>query len=473
MSNFIPNPNGPTDSAYVQGWLSADQNKRDNNKDNRDEQQQQMANEAFSLQKDAIMKKNTIDDGMAIAGKDGGYEGVIDYLKQVDPDRALAFHAAKLKLDKSMMDNDVYAAMVPVQKAKALVEGYGLLGKMGASIMQAKDPQAAQAMYDQMLPMVRGVNPDAPSDVHSAMPMFMLASAQAMPENQLFQANKQAVSSQTEIGKIDLDLRTRINAGIPPNDPTILALIQQRDQAANGQSASMLQKSQAQLRMLQMQQSTAQMQQRMANRKVSASELLNKNLLSASSDFTSNLDNFTNSKSDLETLAKDPSNSYAQAQLSKTFVKLVNGGGTSDGAALKSLYATGAPEALKHIQEMATGKRVWLNAPEVKALTTVMNDTIQTKLKRQQSIESQFQQSVGSYDDGQGGSMVDWSTVRKPSQDYLDFISQPKSAGSIPPDLQSMAADAIKQGAPKEAVQKRIQELMSQNQQGTQNNGQQ
>lgn len=152
-------------------------------------------------------------DGMKAAAQTGGYNGVIDYLSVTDPEKAIKFHKEKLELDASIMQNDVMQTLVPTQKAKAMVEGYGALGKMGYALLNAKPNERAE-MYKQMLPMIKTVNPNAPDSLDDkATGMFMLASSQAQPENILFGEKQNQAIFKTELGRLAMARQQALKSG--------------------------------------------------------------------------------------------------------------------------------------------------------------------------------------------------------------------------------------------------------------------
>lgn len=189
------------------GYIAAQNELRAQHGDQRDADANARANdtqgmmrEGFGWKRQDRAKEQFIQSGMVASAKEGGYAGVIHFLETADPTKAIEFTKSKLSLDKDMMSNDLFSSMLPVEKAKALAEGYGILGKMGTAIAKAPADQR-QAMYDQMMPLVKTVNPNAPKDIQSATPMFMLSIAQATPENVLFQTKKTAADLSSEVGK--------------------------------------------------------------------------------------------------------------------------------------------------------------------------------------------------------------------------------------------------------------------------------
>lgn len=190
---------------FLDAFYTAQQNNRANTMSSD-------VHETHTDQQQLFQQQQQIQQGMSQAAQTGGYSGVIDYLRTADPDRAMKFEDAKNTLDQHMMQSSVMSALLPGEKAKALAEGYGVLGKMGGAILQAK-PADRQAMYDQMQPIIKTINPNAPSDVASAAPMFMLANAQADPNNNQYLSQKTLALGNTAVDNLSTSIQTRKERG--------------------------------------------------------------------------------------------------------------------------------------------------------------------------------------------------------------------------------------------------------------------
>lgn len=141
-------------------------------------------------------------EGMRDAANQGGYQGVLDYLSLVDPERALKMHKDKLDLDSQIMKNEVAEAALPGQKMEALAGAYGALGKMGYALLKA-NPEDRDNMYQQMKPMVKLLNPNASETLDkNAINMFMLSASQSVPENILYGSMKNNAILSTQLGKL-------------------------------------------------------------------------------------------------------------------------------------------------------------------------------------------------------------------------------------------------------------------------------
>lgn len=205
----------------AKGVLMAQENSRE-------ERKMSMLEEQQSWKRHDVEREQAIQLGMSQAAQQGGYEGVIKYLQNADPVRAIQFHELKLGLDQSMMKTDVMKAQSQTKIAEAMAEGYGVIGKMGLALLKA-DPQDRQNMYKQMLPMIKQVNPDAPTSLNDkAISMFMLSAAQATPQNQLFVNQGIAQKATSAMGK-NIDDLIRAKALYGEDSPQAQLLQKQID----------------------------------------------------------------------------------------------------------------------------------------------------------------------------------------------------------------------------------------------------
>lgn len=396
------------------------------------EAQQGMEQESLGWKRTDRDKARMISDGMATAAGKGGYEGVIDYLKGVDPEKAIAFTKEKLDLDKSIMQNDMYKFMTPIEKEKALVDGYGSLGKLGMALAKAP-PGQQQAMYDLMKPMVKAINPNAPDDVAHTLPMFMLSAYQAIPNNQLFKYNDGIQQAESNVGKINNDIQRRINAGADPQtDPALQSLIAQRDQYKTKGEQNALQLYQTKL-MLAGNASTHQ------QKVLSATEALNQSLGKASGDFNNFLGPYANAAADIAALKKNPNDSYSQMSLARAYVLARNKGATSENDAKIAFTAFGVADWAKRVESWSKGEKVTLNRNEQAALIHIFQNEAQNQYKKQLSIESQYKNSSNSYNGPGGDGLINWDAMRLPSRQFETIQKTISTAGQ---PVQKMAPAA-------------------------------
>lgn len=416
-----------------------------------------MRKEEFGWKRNDREREEQIRSGIMSAAQDGGYEGVVDFLKGIDPERALKVHAEKLDLDTKIMKNEVLAAQAPNEINKAMVESYGILGKLGHAVLKAPEEER-DAMYKQILPMVKRINPDAPDSLdNNAMGMFMLAAAQATPENQLFLGSKANLRYASQVSKASAELQSLYAEGKTAENDL---------QVANLESYLRQTKVKEQSSYIQMAQAEAQKNKTLQD----STESFNKTLNQASNDFNKALDSYSQVKAHMESLKKDPNNAYSQSVVQRMFIKSVNSGAMSLADEALGDTATGIPGLQKKLSSMASGYKVNLNNKELTTLSSAWETSMKGKYSRQTELEQQFSQSMSAYKN------VDQSAVRKPSQQYLELVNkygqkaqgggqQQMDVSNLPPQIQQMANDAIQRGANPEAVKQRIQQIMQQQQQ--------
>lgn len=454
-SGIAPQNVGP---GFVEGYLKAQDNRRADAVSRRADKGAELAqgefgikNEQMNWAREAHAKEDIIQVGMAEAGKEGGYEAVIDYLKGADPARAMEFQTAKNGLDASMMKNQVMKATVPSETAKAMAEGYGALGQMGAAVLRA-NPEERQGMYEAMQPMIRTINPDAPANVTDALPMFQLAMAQSIPANLLYGAKKELSGTLSAQEKVARNIEARAAAGeTVENSPAMAALVAQQ----NIVKERLLQ---TQIKVANAKVDTINKQQDNMSQQMAATETISKNLQTSSKDFTTFMDTFTGVEGALNTLQKDPTNSQAMHALSRSFVKSYNKGQTSETDALIGMSAVGMPALKKKLEGFKTGQEVVLNEAEIKNLANSYQQLQAEKLAYQKSVESQYEKSTVSY-----GNLVNWKDIRKPSEAYMEYargkIDEQKTG--IPADLQAMADNALKQNKDPALVKQMLDKLVA------------
>lgn len=406
-------------------------------------------------QKSEILKAN-----MADAMQQGGYSAVVELLKSQDPAQAIQFHSEKLKLDAQIMGNEVMQAVGKNEIDKAMVESYATLGKFGAAINQAKTPEEADAMYKQILPMIKKINPEAPNSLEKARSMLSLAAAQATPADQLFKANNGAVTMNSNVAKIDSDIQSRIRAGVPMDDPGMQALVAARDTyVAKGQQA-IIQKTATELRM----KSQGVQNESTVYRNTQG---LQKDIATASKDYLGFMDTYTGVKATLETLQKDPTNSAAQGSLGRLMAAAVQKGVLTDKDVSQTVMSeAGVNELIKnYANPWAKGELTNLSPREIKNLSNLFDSTAKMKTERQNIIEGQFKDTLGGY-----GDVIKKDQIRFPSEQYqqmeasakLGRISKQYGLDQMPPQIQSMAAEAIDAGKDPRAVVQMANQMMQQ-----------
>lgn len=392
---------------WAKGFELGQQNQRAN-------AAQQNENEKMSWSRTDRMEKRQIDEGMRTAAQEGGYSGVVDYLKTADPERAIMFDDAKQKLDQSMLKTETMASLLPAEQLKALGEGYSVIGKMGMALLNAPDKDK-QNLYNTMLPMIRKINPEAPDDVMAATPMFLLAASQATPANLLFRDKNGLANAQSNVAKLESDISKRLAAGADPQtDDALKSMLVQRE----GYRSKALQ---AQINLTNTQLNQTRLNQNQQLKIFQANETFNKNLQSYSKDFIDKMSVYKDTYSAVQMIAKDPSNPYPQMVLARKFAMGLNKGAFSENDAKIAFAAGGIPEFLKKIQSTLGNDKVTLNPRERDLLIKTWKGMMQSNLDSQVTSEDAFRKSAESdnYKD-----LIDWNSVRKPSDQLKALFSQ-------------------------------------------------
>lgn len=452
LNSYLANNYQPGAYGEMQGYLTAKEEQRAQNKDMREERTLNMAEEAFGWKREEHQKEQILQAGMRQAAQDGGYEGVIAYLEKADPERAINFTSAKVKLDEQIMNNDVLKNIkIPQMREEALLDSYGKLGQMGAAILKAP-AEVRDTMYQRLLPLAKQINPEMPDTLQEAAPTLLLAAAQATPANQFFAAGKKDYEAKSQVGKIGQDIESYIKAGVGINDEsaqgdTLRSLVAEQERwrfqsAATG----------AKLTQLQLQQTRDKNQ---------AEQMVSKNLAQASVINPDYIDSYLGIRAALNVLAKDPNNSEAQAAVGRSFVKAYNKGVASDQDNAIQYGAAGLGQLYKKVKGLMNNEVVNLNPEEIANIAAMNESLKEQKLQYQKNIESEFEKSVADKSD-----LVKWSNIVKPSQMLTEAQQQATANvqaanGEIPADLQSQANDAIQKGADPAKVQARVQEIMA------------
>jgi len=377
------------------------------------------AQEKFDWERTAHTKQQEITAGMENASKENGYTGVIDFLKTRDPAMAIQFHAAKLQLDNSIMSNEVMQVKTKNESSQAMFDSYAVLGKMGTSLMSAA-PEDREAMYQQILPMVRKVVPDAPDNIEEATPMFLLGISQATPANQLAAMNGNTQKSVSKSGKLYDDLSKAKTAG----DVGKVEFLNQAIQAETRKFEDAT-----------INQTKVELGQ--AKTKLDATMKVGSALASVSKPFTDSMENFKKIKLNLELLDKNPSNGTAMAQLKYAVVRVAESSGplTKDDLDRTSGVA-GYKTYSKRIESFFTGDNVTLLPEEIAQVREM--SAIFMKTSRQQQVDREETYKTMASSPSFNG-LVDWKDVPKPSEVYDKMMTPSKQASQE--DIQAAMSD--------------------------------
>ena len=381
------------DAAWVKGRLMATDEQLAKNKDAREASDQGMEEEEFGWKKNEYGRAVAIREGMAQAAQLGGYTGVVEYLKQVDPDRALEFEKGKNELDQALMSTDVFKMAHSNDKLKVMAEGYSIISKMGAGLLNAKDTNEAQAMWDGMKPMAEQIlgEGNVPADIRDprTQGMFMMAAAQNDPKNLIAQARLEEVKAGSTIGKLQQDARSYLNAGGSTNDQDYIN-IQNQIEALNNkakQTHMLALGAEAKQKQAAVIQAKNEVQAKAAGAQLDS--VAQKGYQKDSKNYEKYLESSAKIDGAIAALKEDPNNPVAQEALRRGIGMAYNSGafGDKDAEAFSSSDGL-AVQVWKKIQSAGAGEVVKLTAEELGRLSNLsdhikdVNETRQAKTNR-------------------------------------------------------------------------------------------
>lgn len=211
-SGYVPPPTtsyvngvgmlGPDLGGYVKGVQALQDYRMNESKNKRDNALAGAVLNESSMKSKSFEHEQAIQAGMSQAAQQGGYHGVIDYLRNADPVMALQFEKAKSELDKSIMENQTYQLAHSNDKTEVMLQGYQMLGGIGATLLKAK-PEERDATYQSLLPVIKQIDPNMPDKLDtSAVAKLGLGMSLSTPAAILYDTSKQIGKSQSEMGQL-------------------------------------------------------------------------------------------------------------------------------------------------------------------------------------------------------------------------------------------------------------------------------
>jgi len=421
--------------------------------DRRSERSSLQNTEKFGWQRQDREKEQFIQQGMGQAYQTGGYSAVIDFLGANDPKRAMSFQKDKLALDADIMSNQVMQATVPAKLAGAMAESYGILGKMGYALLNAPEKDR-ENMYQQMLPIIKTVNPKASDALdQKAVGMFMLAASQALPASQLYSNKRQELTSNSALGKLDIDIRSRMNNGeTVENSPALRGMVEEFKSHQIKIDLAKEKINDLELNKMMGHTQSARNAAQANSAKFALTASMNSKLQSESKDFIT----FNDQKSTFEGAMDAISNGgggAAQTAAYRTVAMMFNKGALSDPdvaafansdntilAARKKLQSVDSPDGI-----------VALNPTEIQRLRVLVDSIFDRKMQKQQKVNARYKGMAKKFG-------VDEKDLSIYEPESPDIWLNP----NVPAAVAEEAKAAVAKGAPKDAVAKRVMEIMKQ-----------
>lgn len=213
---------------FVEGFRAAQQMKNQRAANARAEQANMRAQQQhqINMQKQQIMLQQMKQEvqfqkGRDMAVQQGGVEGLKDYLMKTRPKEGLALQKQQESLNQSIMKTMQAKQAVSSNEMSLFSQKQKILGGVYAQVMNA-DQKVRQQVYQDALPQIRKLDPDAPDQFDPGR--AMMAIGQAIPANQLYSNQKKGLELKTDMGKAEADKQAFLQAGYSKDHPTIKAL---------------------------------------------------------------------------------------------------------------------------------------------------------------------------------------------------------------------------------------------------------
>lgn len=484
----------------ARAYLADQQNTRDNNKDVRDEKYLGIAGEELEIKKDYRniaqqelgikfeelgmkkeefgwkreefgwkredrVKAQELEAGLADASKSGGYSGAIDYLAARDPERAIKLHADKLRIDESIMNNDVLQSTLGNKKQEAMFASYAMLGKMSQGLANLPPEQQPMA-YKQMLPMIRSVWKDAPDELNDEAKIAgSLFIAQATPENMLFKVEKDSFQARAQSTKVYQDYQDALKTG----DQELIDFTKKQVDASESKanySAGM--------------ETRYKLQQ--ANNRADKTRQYQQDLNKNSEMYIAQVEAFSKLDSLMDQLEEDPGNSNTAAMISTTLARIAEPIGVHTDKDVDRLAGSaGIANWSKNSTAFFLGKNVPLNKTELAQIKSLSEYIKNSAYAKQKAYEQEFDNTVGT----EFSDVINDKAIIKPTKVYeraQHNRTQMKKArqllksnglDKLPVNMKQQAIEAINaydDPAKKQAVVEKIKKSMGQQQQVQQPN---
>lgn len=421
---------------FLDGWLKASADSRANQAQANANQSQTNENEDHSQKREQYLDNRAIQLGMRQSAAAGGYSGVIDFLKSADPERAMQYQTAKDNMDQNMMKTDMMQALLPNEKAKAMVEGYGIIGKMGMAMMNAPESERDD-LYQKVKPIIGTVlgQDNTPSQWGTdAAHIMMLGAAQASDANQLYKANSDATQVHSSLAMAAAEVQRLQSQGqMPGQSPVMDAALQNLKQLQN--QAVLTQNKVDDLKYAANDQAKAAMkdQAQIQSMDIKQGGEMAKDYASQSKNYVQWQDIKTKSDAALKALAQDPTNPAAQMAVAQTVGMAYSRGklAPAPGSSVFQGVDNKTQEALIQLGNWKPGdKPIFIKPEGIHDLSGVMSSLGDSYDEVQGKVDMRFYKASAG--------------LSNQSRAQIPFYTKQPNTYSAD-QIQQMGADAIKQ----------------------------
>ena len=201
-------------ASFIQGYVMAKQLQMQQAQNQRAQEMHQVQVQQQKIQLQSMRRDIQFLQGRDKAVSHGGLPELLDYLDNTRPEEGQA-----LRMGQSQLNNSI------LQGAKGELEVFEknqqLLGNVYSQLHQL-DPAQRQKVYEDVLPQLRKLDPDAPDKYDQGRAIMSIS--QALPASYRYTANKQASQAQTQVGKAYQDKQKLLEQGADSNSDVIKSL---------------------------------------------------------------------------------------------------------------------------------------------------------------------------------------------------------------------------------------------------------
>lgn len=209
-------------SGFVSGFMQAQQAKLARAQQADQHQAMMLQMQEARIKLNAMKQEEAWQAGRADAAKNGGLNGVIDYMEKTRPEEGLKLKVAAQEYQNSILDSDYKKAMTEGVHDENVIKTMTAAGNMYGQLNEvyAKDPELAKQAYQKNFDLIKQLDPKAPPEFDPNR--AMMAVGLAVPQAARFQALQDSLKAKSTEGQHVQDLMMFKATGNKIGEETIL-----------------------------------------------------------------------------------------------------------------------------------------------------------------------------------------------------------------------------------------------------------
>lgn len=193
-------------SGFVSGFMQAKQAKLAKEQQADQHKMMMLQMQEAQIKLGAMKEEEAWQAGRANAAKEGGLNGVIDYMEKTRPEEGLKLKAMSQAYQNSILDGEYRKTLTEGaakdNNTKALTAAGNMYGQLNE--IYAKDPELAQQAYEKNIDLIKQLDPNAPAKFDTGR--ASMAVGLAVPQSERFKAQQEAQQAKSTEGKHAQDL---------------------------------------------------------------------------------------------------------------------------------------------------------------------------------------------------------------------------------------------------------------------------